>query len=76
MSKLSPRLSNSHCPPAAAAPGRIFGDTVNVAARMQATSEPGKCQLSPSSSAALMLSVHQVLVLVPRGEIFIKGRVS
>ena len=49
---------------------------MNVAARMQATSEPGKVQLSPSSSAALLPHVPQGLVMLPRGEIFIKGRVS
>ena len=54
---------------------RIFGDTVNVAARMQSSCEPGREHLSPSSAAALALSLPPDIVLIPRGEIAVKGKV-
>ena len=43
---------------------------------MQATCEPGHIHLSPSSADVLLLNLPEGLVLEPRGETFIKGRVS
>lgn len=50
----------------------LFGDTVNVASRMESTSEPGKIQMSLSS--ANMLKAHKLddLILSPRGTLEIK----
>lgn len=53
----------------------IWGDTVNVASRMESTGEPGKIHVS--ERFALLLSGSQFPVpcsLVPRGEIEIKGK--
>ncbi|KAK9505039.1 hypothetical protein O3M35_009189 [Rhynocoris fuscipes] len=47
----------------------LFGDTVNTAARMQTTSEPGKIHLS---SATKKLLDQKLFITVPRGKIFVK----
>ena len=54
---------------------RIFGDTVNTAARMETSSEPGRVQLSSSSAALLSPQLPPEIVLVKRGEIDVKGKV-
>ena len=48
---------------------------VNTAARMETTSEPGCVQLSPSSADLLRRGLPTDLVLTPRGEIAVKGKV-
>ncbi|XP_078335729.1 atrial natriuretic peptide receptor 1-like [Crassostrea virginica] len=50
----------------------LFGDTVNVASRMESTSEASKVQIS-STTATLLLDSPDVRVNT-RGEIFIKGK--
>ena len=54
---------------------RIFGDTVNTAARMETNSEPGRVQLSASSAELLRKNLPPGVTLVPRGEIEVKGKV-
>ncbi|KAK0054539.1 atrial natriuretic peptide receptor 2, partial [Biomphalaria pfeifferi] len=39
----------------------LFGDTVNLASRMQSTSEPDRIHLSPSSGSLLMLDSTYLL---------------
>ena len=55
---------------------RIFGDTVNTAARMETSSEPGRVHLSASAAEILRGSLPPDLGLTPRGEISVKGKVS
>ena len=55
---------------------RIFGDTVNTAARMETSSEPGRVHLSDSAAEILRGSLPPDLGLTPRGEISVKGKVS
>ena len=54
---------------------RLFGDTVNTAARMETTSEPGRVQLSPSTVELLRKGLPLDLVLTERGEVDVKGKV-
>ena len=55
---------------------RIFGDTVNTAARMETNAEPGRVQLSASSAELLKGHLPPDIGLTPRGEISVKGKVS
>jgi adenylate cyclase len=48
----------------------VWGDAVNVAARMETTGEPGRIQVSQDSCARL----RDGFVLEPRGEIEVKGK--
>lgn len=48
----------------------IWGDTVNLAARMESTGEPGRIQLAPETARLL----GDAFVLVPRGVVEVKGR--
>lgn len=48
----------------------IWGDTVNIAARMESNSEPNKVNISKST----MLSVKEYFNIVPRGKITAKNR--
>ncbi|ELU07770.1 hypothetical protein CAPTEDRAFT_103332, partial [Capitella teleta] len=50
----------------------LFGDTVNVASRMESTGEACKIHLSESSAKALML--YPKYVIEKRGEIEVKGK--
>ena len=54
---------------------RLFGDTVNTAARMETTSEPGRVHLSPSTVERLRRGLPPDLVLTERGEVDVKGKV-
>ena len=54
---------------------RIFGDTVNTAARMETNAEPGRVQLSSSSADLLRACLPPDISLTPRGEISVKGKV-
>jgi class 3 adenylate cyclase len=47
----------------------VWGDTVNVASRMESTSEPGKIHVSEALAKAL-----NEADIVPRGEIEVKGK--
>jgi len=48
----------------------VWGDTVNVASRMESTGEAGKIQVSPSAAAKL----EARFILAARGEIEVKGK--
>ncbi len=50
----------------------VWGDTVNVASRMESTSEPGRIQVS--EAFANSLGPHAPMPLTPRGEIEVKGK--
>ncbi|XP_055867995.1 soluble guanylate cyclase gcy-34-like [Biomphalaria glabrata] len=50
----------------------LFGDTVNLASRMQSTSEPDRIHLSPSSGSLLMLD--STYLLEQREQVHIKGK--
>lgn len=50
----------------------LWGDTVNVASRMESQGEPGAIQISPATADAL----GDAFVLRPRGAIEVKGRGS
>ncbi|CAD5115236.1 DgyrCDS4228 [Dimorphilus gyrociliatus] len=52
----------------------LFGDTVNVASRMESTSEPGKIQMSPTSAESLKAFKLDNLMIIPRGTLEIKGK--
>ena len=54
---------------------RLFGDTVNTAARMETTSEPGRVQLSPSTVELLRKGLPSDLALAERGVVDVKGKV-
>ena len=47
----------------------VWGDTVNLASRMESTSEPGQIQVSEATYWRL----HEKYLLVPRGPIEVKG---
>ena len=55
---------------------RIFGDTVNTAARMESHAERGRVQLSASSAELLKGRLPPDIGLTPRGEISVKGKVG
>jgi adenylate cyclase len=48
----------------------VWGDTVNVASRMESTGEPGKIQISEATHTLL----KDKFVCEPRGELEIKGK--
>jgi class 3 adenylate cyclase len=48
----------------------VWGDTVNVASRMESTGEPGMIQVTPLVAARL----EGAFILAPRGEIEVKGK--
>ena len=50
----------------------VWGDTVNVASRMESTSEPGKIQIS--EAVARYLTSHSSFHLTERGEVNVKGK--
>ncbi|MBS1538917.1 MAG: hypothetical protein JST20_14360 [Bacteroidetes bacterium] len=54
----------------------IYGDTVNIAARMESHSEPGKIHVSEEFRTALISTKLNELSmqLIPRGEVDIKGK--
>ena len=53
----------------------VWGDTVNVASRMEGTSEPGKIHVSSEVARTLAEFDHPVTFLVtPRGQIDVKGK--
>jgi adenylate cyclase len=55
----------------------VWGDTVNVASRMESTSEPGKIHISEVLNEALTQALSEALSkahIVPRGEMEIKGK--
>jgi len=49
----------------------VWGDTVNVASRMESTGEPGRIHISASFAQALINAPYSI---VPRGEVEIKGK--
>jgi class 3 adenylate cyclase len=48
----------------------LWGDTVNVASRMETQGEPGKIQVTE----AVYETLRQEFLLEPRGELEVKGR--
>ncbi|HHP7243755.1 MAG TPA: adenylate/guanylate cyclase domain-containing protein, partial [Elainellaceae cyanobacterium] len=48
----------------------LWGDTVNIANRMESTGEPGRVQVTPSTYECLKANFN----LEPRGSVAIKGR--
>jgi adenylate cyclase len=55
----------------------VWGDTVNVASRMESTSEPGRIHISEALAKALNEALNNALNkphTVPRGEMEIKGK--
>ncbi len=59
----------------------VWGDTVNIASRMESTSEPGRIHISEALAKALNESLEKSLNealtkahIVPRGEIEVKGK--
>ncbi len=58
----------------------VWGDTVNVASRMESTSEPGRIQVSERFAARLRMhtteagSTDRHIVLTERGSIDVKGK--
>jgi len=51
----------------------VWGDTVNVASRMESTSEPGKIHISEALNEALENALNEAHI-VPRGTMDIKGK--
>ncbi|KAG3156436.1 hypothetical protein PI124_g5478 [Phytophthora idaei] len=49
---------------------KLFGDTVNVASRMETTNLPGQIQITESTHNAIYHKFHTAL----RGKVFVKGR--
>jgi class 3 adenylate cyclase len=52
----------------------VWGDTVNVASRMESTGEPGRIHVSEAFAHSLTPCLSDTLTLVQRGEISIKGK--
>ena len=50
----------------------LWGDTVNIASRMESSGEPG--QVNISEATYLLIKDHPNLVFTPRGEIYAKGK--
>jgi len=51
----------------------VWGDTVNVASRMESSSEPGRIQISEALAKALNEELNEAHI-VPRGTIEVKGK--
>ncbi|KAG7388439.1 hypothetical protein PHYPSEUDO_012500 [Phytophthora pseudosyringae] len=49
---------------------KLFGDTVNVASRMETTNLPGQIQITETTNNAIYHKFHTAL----RGKVFVKGR--
>ena len=56
---------------------QLFGDTVNVASRMESTDEPGRIQISKQTYDLLLMSpkYNQTFTIERRGMMSIKGKV-
>jgi class 3 adenylate cyclase len=50
----------------------LFGETVNVASRMEATGTPGRIQISAASKTLLDLTENGKYIITSRGEIDVK----
>ena len=48
----------------------VWGDTVNVASRMESTGAPGRIHVSAEFAQA----INGEVVLIPRGEVEVKGK--
>ncbi len=53
---------------------KLFGDTVNMASRMESTSLPGHIQLSETCYLSLCVSSKRGYETKPRGGITVKGK--
>ncbi|CAN5518201.1 hypothetical protein BH10BAC6_BH10BAC6_05830 [soil metagenome] len=52
----------------------VWGDTVNIASRMESTSEPGRIHISDVFAVELAHSMNPSYTVLPRGSIEIKGK--
>ena len=52
----------------------VWGDTVNVASRMESTSEPGRIHVSEACAAQITADSPIPVRLTPRGEVDVKGK--
>ncbi|MCG8510180.1 MAG: adenylate/guanylate cyclase domain-containing protein, partial [Rhodospirillales bacterium] len=51
----------------------VWGETVNIASRLEAHGLPGRIQLSQATLDALGLGGAQTLPVTPRGQVALKG---
>jgi class 3 adenylate cyclase len=51
----------------------VWGDTVNVASRMESTSEPGRIHISEALAKELNEALNEAHI-VPRGTVDVKGK--